>query len=414
MSIAPQIVLVTSSQPATNPRVVKEATALSEAGFKVTVVYTLTTPWAIALDHEIRSAYPNIQWVQVGLNQQRQPICYALVRFRRKLAEWIGWKLNWVRWLGYSRALYSIDLLRAAKRIRGDFYIAHNLGGLGPAADAAKHHGVSFGFDFEDYHRGEFPLNSRASLITAAVENHYVPQACYLTAASPLIAAYVQTHFPKMPVTVIQNTFPFALQEQYPRIWFTKPPLKLFWFSQVIGSGRGLESVIKAIGLVGSTDIQLSLLGSLSDANRAYFESCAKSHGLTANQLRFLEPNNDRAIAACAAQHHIGIASETTVLLNRQLCLTNKIYFYLLAGTALLLSSTEAQKNFFAQHPDVGILYDEHNLEALAEELKRCLADPGRISRMQQASAQLAKTSYHWEKDRAVFLGLVRNHCLTS
>ena len=48
-----QIVLITTGQPSSNPRIVKEAISLSEIGYEVTVIYNFWVSWALNYDKKI-------------------------------------------------------------------------------------------------------------------------------------------------------------------------------------------------------------------------------------------------------------------------------------------------------------------------------------------------------------------------
>ncbi len=65
MAVKKHIVLVTTKQPSSNPRLVKEATALAANGYDVSVVYNFWNMWADEADISILKA--NNQY-QVGKN----------------------------------------------------------------------------------------------------------------------------------------------------------------------------------------------------------------------------------------------------------------------------------------------------------------------------------------------------------
>src|SRR5260370_1251501 len=79
------------------------------------------------------------------------------------------------------------------------------------------------------------------------VERESLPQCCYVTAASPGIAGAYASKYGIPTPTSILNVFPLA--ERPLRFRETRPdgPLRLYWFSQTIGPGRGLENVIRAM-----------------------------------------------------------------------------------------------------------------------------------------------------------------------
>ena len=53
MSAIKKIVLITTTQPAANPRIVKEADVLAAKGYNVTMLYCFTTSWAQKKDKSI-------------------------------------------------------------------------------------------------------------------------------------------------------------------------------------------------------------------------------------------------------------------------------------------------------------------------------------------------------------------------
>ena len=77
------------------------------------------------------------------------------------------------------------------------------------------------------------------------------PRGCqHLTAASPLIAETYERRYGKRPLTIL-NVFPLAEAPsdpvQTPYLKGEGPPT-LYWFSQTVGSGRGLEQIVAAMG----------------------------------------------------------------------------------------------------------------------------------------------------------------------
>ena len=55
-----KIVLISVGQPSTNPRLVKEANTLQEAGFEVCVVYSYWTEWA--WEKMIKYFFEKVSW----------------------------------------------------------------------------------------------------------------------------------------------------------------------------------------------------------------------------------------------------------------------------------------------------------------------------------------------------------------
>lgn len=400
-----RVVLVSSGQPGGNPRLVKEATALSAAGYQVTVIYCRLSPWADAYDRALFQRHQEIKWVAVGYDATQQKWKYRYARLRQKCYQKL-WSHNRQQpvWAIRSMVLYSQELVAAACAYEAELFIGHNLGALPAVVAAARHFGARVAFDFEDYHRGEDVPESEHTAKTTLVENHFVPGLDYATTASPLISAAYGRHFPNLPITTINNCFPLSYRATAS---VPEKPLRLFWFSQFIGPKRGLETVIEALGKLPKGSVTLTLLGNLNTANRDYFERLVAQNGLADGQLQFLAPVAEEQIVGIAAQHHIGVASELPHVPNRDLCLTNKIFMYLLAGNAVLFTNTLAQQRFLQEHPGIGSCFSWNDADELAEKLIQYLANPEQLQAQRNAASHLASQTMSWEQEQKIFLQCV-------
>jgi hypothetical protein len=338
-----KISFITSAQPSANPRLLKEAKALFYNGYKVNVIWCPISPWADNFDKQLFKNYQEINWVQAGYHAKYQPLGYWYARIRQKI-----WKVIYKIFGNHfdaaikSLVLYSQELSVLALQHKADIFIGHNLGALPAISKASKRHKAKSIFDFEDYHRGESHVTSLQNQMVIDVENKYIPLICSVTTASPAISNTYKKIFPDKLITTINNCFPveYAIDtiKTIPQI-----PLKLFWFSQYIGKKRGLETVLEAISFVPELKVSITLLGYCSPKMKTYFLSLASSFQLKQNQLIFIDTVDEKEIVGVAATHHIGIVSEFIHIQNRNLCLTNKIFMYLLAGNALVLTSIPNQ-----------------------------------------------------------------------
>jgi hypothetical protein len=311
-----------------------------------------------------------------------------------------------------SLVLYSQELTELALDHSADLYIGHNLGALPAIVKASKYYNAKSIFDFEDYHRGEFGVKSLHSQIVIKVENHYAPKISAITTASPAITQVYKNIFPIASITTINNCFPLS-QSVDCIIILPDKPLKLFWFSQYVGKLRGLETVIESMSKFSSDEITLTLLGSSSNEIKMHFQSLLEKFNLSEKQLIFLDPVSEKEIVQIASRHHIGLASEYAHNVNRDLCLTNKIFMYLLAGNALVLSDTHAQKSFLSENSGIGSLYEQNNIQQLTSVLKTYMGDSKLLLRQRQNALELAKTKCNWDIEQYRFLDNVKS-VLTS
>src|SRR5690625_6431809 len=84
----PRICLVTTGHPSTNPRLVKEADALVEAGYNVHVVACKFLAWADMADAQFNDREWNVTWVRFG--GMARPLSRQVQRLRRAIASGVA------------------------------------------------------------------------------------------------------------------------------------------------------------------------------------------------------------------------------------------------------------------------------------------------------------------------------------
>jgi len=404
MGLKYKVLLLTSGQPSINPRLVKEADALCDAGYDVTVLYAYWNDWATKFDAPLLQ---NKKWktIRVGGDPYQQKTTYFFSRLIHKISrsaiQKIG-PLNMLPQIAISRGAYF--LTREAKKHKADLYIGHNLGALAATIKAAEKHGAKSGFDTEDFHRQEVSddKNSPDYKIVKHLEDKYLNKADYVTSASPQIADAYEQLYPAIKPVPILNVFPQDTSVKERAV--NNGIIKLFWFSQTIGTNRGLEEVIEALNRLNSANIELHLLGNSNDSIKQLF-----SNKVAAGkpQIFFHDPVLADDLINFASQFDIGLASEISTPLNRDICLTNKIFTYLQAGLTIVASNTTAQKAFLNEYPEIGEVYQKNEIQSLKNILSVYLADRELLHNACAASLKLGKEKMNWESESKKLLNLV-------
>lgn len=402
-----RVCLVTTGHPSTNPRLVKEADALSAAGYTVHVVACKFLGWADRADAEFEARPWTIGWVRFGALASR--VARTAMRLRKRL------NLRLVETLGYRPALaeralhYMVpELATAARSWPADLYVAHNLAALPAAAHAARAHNARLGFDAEDFHRGEFPdaeVNTAIAELTRWAESYYIPQCDYVTAASDGIArAYADALDIPLPTTV-SNVFQRADAEvAVPASELEREKEEgtesIYWFSQTIGAGRGLDDALEALPSL-EDHIVLSLRGQWAEDYREAFMARAKKLGV-AHRVRTLDPVPPGELIRRTAEHDIGLALEQPHTLNRSICVTNKIFSYLVAGVPVVATDTVGQRGVCEHIPGATRVVPPGDAGALAEAVASLARSDEAVT-----AAQRAAERYNWEVEQRRFLDVV-------
>jgi len=394
-----KVCFITPGHISSNPRLIKEALALSNVGYKVHIIFTQYMDYLIREDVKILQenpswTYDNLIWL--SSNKMLRLKSFLI----QKLAEYI-FPSSSARNFLINRNFYW--QLRMATRIKADLYIGHNLGALPVAVKAAQSTKSKCGFDAEDFHRNEITNDSNNSdfKLKKFIEDKYLKEIDYLSAASPLIAKAYQNLYPDISPVTINNVFEIKYQ---PEINLKKhKELKLFWFSQTIGKGRGLEEVIAALNVIKNPLIELHLLGSSSIENKRYFDEMYFSKIIFHPSIS----NND--IFPFTRNFDVGLATELKYPFNRDICLTNKLFTYLVSGLAIVASDTKAQTEFMAKNNNVGRLYQSGNTNELVNILNEIFVERDLLDTHKKNAYKLAQSKYNWEKEQQKFLSLIND-----
>jgi glycosyltransferase involved in cell wall biosynthesis len=398
-----KVCIISSGSFVSNPRIVKEAIALRNVGWRVTAIACSPLPEQEEADAEVRKALG----VETKVISFGKSLTWWAQRLRQESAKGL-FSLGFDRCLG-GHSARTKTLCRTVKSVAADLYIAHYVAALPAAAEAARVHQAPYAFDAEDFHSGELPdlpQNRTARKLIRMIEARYLPKAAYVTAASPMIAdAYAETYGIPRPIVVL-NVFPRSSAPPTPTPrGVIEPGPTLYWFSQTIGAGRGLETAVEAIARA-ATKPHLHLRGIPASGFQAKLLDIAHKRGV-ANRVHFLASARPHDLERLGAQYDLGYSGETGFCQNRELALPNKLFSYLLSGIPIIASDVPAHR---ALGQDVGAamtIFAAGDATGLAESIDCLLSDPDRLSAARTQAWRLGQSRYCWEVETASFLAAV-------
>jgi hypothetical protein len=402
-----RVCLVTTGQPACNPRLVKEADTLVDAGFDVHVVAAFSADWATDADRELASSR---RWSQTFIDWRltSMPWTFWKSRLRHTAARLTA------PWLGASSAAefavsrIAPELRRAASKVEADLYIAHNLGALPAAWRASRRHGAKLGFDAEDFHSGQLPRDDRMRPVIEKVEREYLPACDYVTASAPGIAeAYARLTGGPAPGVVL-NVFPKSQRPGTAKMRVPSAPLTLYWFSQTIGPGRGLEDIVCAMARTPAEATVLHLRGDWCAGYESSLRRLAAEQGVAPGRIIAHSLAVPDEMIRRSATYDIGLALEPGGTENNDLSISNKLFTYLLAGQAILATRTRGQGWLLDQIAGAALSYDPGDVETLAGHLRRWITQPAALVDARQTSWDYGDRRFNWDVEQARFLNLIR------
>lgn len=402
-----RICIVSPGNLASNPRVVKEAGALQDAGYAVTAVVCNYSPELKPADDEIAA---RVAWRVVHVPR---PLGEgALTRLARRVARlWASVGGSVPPGLAAYAAGGPISTLRrAVGAVPADLYIAHYIAGLAAAVPVARERGALLAFDAEDFHSGEGtsgPDEAFRMKMISTIERAALASCVYVTAAAPLIAgAYAATY--GVAATSVLNVFPLDMAPVAPSSAAASggpPRLAAYWFSQTIGMDRGLQQFMEAMALA-KCRVTLDIRGGNRWGGGDRLMAVARDLGI-ADRVTILEKAPPDDMVKLSAPYDIGLSLEMGETESRRFCLPNKIFTYLLAGVPVALSDTPAQQALALDLGAAAVVVPLADPAAIAAALDRLGSSPAALAEAKAAAWRLGRDRYNWDAEKDILLGVV-------
>jgi glycosyltransferase involved in cell wall biosynthesis len=405
------ILIFTSSHLCRNPRVYKEACALGNAGYDVTVLTMATHRRFSAQDQTLLAGAPfKLKLIDYTAQNQSVQLSYffqrCCVRLAKALLKRI--KIETPYCLGPAQPLVNAALAETG----ADLTILHTEIPIW-AAKSLVRRGRKIAVDLEDWYSEDLLYADRTTRpikLLHASETFALHHAVYTSTTSRSMAAAVADNYGCPSLAVIRNVFPLETQFRQ------QEPLKsavpsFIWFSQTIGPGRGLELFLSAWCQM-KYESNISLLGDL----RPGYDITLRER-LTEQQntrLKFIPLVSPTVLPKVLRSHDIGLALEPKWPRNKDLTISNKIFQYLNSGLAVVATDTAGQSEVFQGVGNIGLLVEAHETSLLAKALDSLVTNRDRLNDMQRAARDAACSVYCWEKERLVLLDLVERVFTTA
>jgi glycosyltransferase involved in cell wall biosynthesis len=399
------ILFITTNSFATNPRLTKEVRTCIALGHRVSVISFQFSNWSEELNNQLIYEFANKANLITLAGDRRSKKAWLASTIMQGMAKLFLPLFSENIYLSSTTIFKRSSLLLLALQRQSksfDLVIAHNPGAFVPAYLYAKAKRIRLGIDIEDFHPGEENDVAKEKGI-ARLMKFIISRADIVTAASPLILDYStgKEVYKNKSKGVLNNVFPLSQQPTFKTIPIK--PLKLIWFSQTVGLNRGIQDVVQAMNLIEKTKVILTLVGYCSEEVRVKILSISSQ---PLHTIRFVAPVDEQSLFEVCSNHHIGLALEIGKPLNRDLCLTNKLFAYLLAGNAIIATETSAQKKFFDENSGIGQTFPIGDSRALAELIVQYAILPDTLENDRKCAYQLSKTKLNWEAESALFTSL--------
>lgn len=392
-----KLCLIGSGQPSRNPRLVRDANILAEAGYEVLVVTPQIVQRTIIYDEEIiREA--KWRYISIDIFQSRvKQIYWNYVRLRHRLAMFLSnWSSNETI-IGNACDYFNVELSKIATEFNADLYIAYQQVTLPAAVWAAKKTHSQFAVDIHDL-LADSP--SEPVHIIRNIEKRYLSQCVYISTMSSVAADRIQKMYALSAQPLVLYNTPSILERVSvlpPEQRSTSKIMSIYWFGQTIGYHSRADQVIRAMVLL-EKPIKLVLRGHPEVVFVNKIIALAQELGVS-NCLEILPVASPQDMVKLAAEHDILLGSQPGEDLFHQMAIGNKVFTGMMAGLALALTDTIAYRSLLTEFPNCGFLFPDLDELELAKRINELIQYPEVLQRMKTSSWLLAKQYFNWEQE---------------
>jgi glycosyltransferase involved in cell wall biosynthesis len=401
-----KICIVTGSHLCRNPRVVKEANALVELGHNIQIITIWIDAYLLDLDATLIDL--SIKYEGIDLINRNSWLT-TVSRLRRRFYIEIQTRLGMES--VHSLGLNLGQLYRKARYKQADLYICHQEAGLA-VGYRLKKNGYNVAFDFEDWYSKDLLPNAQKNRplgLLEKLEKYALDHGSFSLTTSNAMAKSLSNYYQTQAPCVIRNLFDASEEFEYNKddILSNKGKLSLYWFSQTIGPGRGLEEFIQAMSLAHEVKINLYLRGNVTTVYRSYLQHLISDN--LEHKLFFLPIVTPQELDKENRNYDVGLALEHRVPSNRNYTITNKIMQYLTAGIPVIATDTEGQIEVATKALNAVKIIDINAPQSIADAIKYFNIKENYIMAKKNA-VEAFNDEFNWRLEKIKLQNIVKKH----
>ncbi len=373
----------------TDPRVMREATALIEVGYAVSIV-----------DIEDKANHQSEEDIRgVCIKHVLVPGSFFSTRFDK-------WTI--VR-VAQSFVRTTLRLIQTP----ADIYHAHEVSALLPCYIAACLRRKPIIFDAHEMPLFERPLSelgrSRRWLrkLLAVLLAHIVPRCAGIITVSPPIVEELRNRYGVSEVALIRNVPEYRAVQKSDHLRQAlglKPEVRIALYQGYLQPNRGLDRLICAAAFL-APDTVIVMMGKNRGTTQAQLEALIASEGV-ADRVKIIPSVPYAELLDWTASADIGLnVASPDYSLNVRYFLPNKLFEYLMAGLPVLTSSLEAMVDVINTY-DVGQVLPSLVPAGIGEAINKMLADPTGLARKRSNALEAARKEFYWEKESSRLIDL--------
>jgi glycosyltransferase involved in cell wall biosynthesis len=360
-------------------RVMREATALVEAGYDVSIVDIM--------GERERPAEEDIDGVH--MKHVIMPEMFIPTRFK-------PWFL--------VKALHMI--IRGAIRLTRtstDVYHAHDVKGLPACYIAARLRRKPLVFDSH-----EIPLDDpnitrwpRLSALAVLALTRMMPRCTKVITASPLYAREIRNQFHYPEVTSVLNVPTYRAIPPSDRLrqhLGLAPDVRIALYQGNIQANRSLDQLVHAAPYL-DPGIVIVMMGRAVEETRIQLEELIAAKGV-ADRVKMIPAVPYAELLDWTTSADVGLTIfQPGYTRSIRYCLPNKLFEYLMAGLPVLSSQLDAIAEVL-QTSGAGQILPSLAPSDIAASINEMLADRTALAQMRENALKIVQKEFHWEKEK--------------
>jgi glycosyltransferase involved in cell wall biosynthesis len=361
----------------TDGRVLREASALVEAGCAVTIVdieHDLSRPAEEDMD--------GVRLVHLLKPHWFIPPHSTARRFIRSLGKLIS---------------TTVKLLQ----VSADVYHAHDDNTLLPCYIAARWRRKPLVFDAH-----EMPLSWLESMAWRPLRallmcffTHLLQYCAGVITVSPPIAEAIREYYRVSSVTLVRNVLAYrqvAKSDRLRQLLELTSETRIALYQGNLQADRGLELLVHAAAYL-RENIVLVLMGKNIGNAQTQLEALISTKKV-GNRVKLLAPVPYQELLDWTASADVGLIVYESDSANIRWCLPNKLFEYLMAGLPVLASSLEAVEEIITMYA-VGRIIPSLTPAEVGAAINAILADSASLEYMHQNALCVVQSELCWERE---------------
>ncbi len=404
--VAPRVAMALFGNLTFDSRVRREARALAEAGYDVTIV--------CLADAGRPSDLPAAVSVRVQPAPPSAVIPGSANPFFKARSSRLGALRARGRWLsGYVRGLRAWGRLAVRAAGPTDAWHAHDLAGLAAIAPSLPA-GVPLVYDSHELFLETgtaLQLPGPLRLLLRAYERRLVARTAAVVTVNEALAAVLRRRYRPRRIVTVHNCpdrwDPPVEQPSLLRVAAGIPASSpLILYHGALSASRGIEQLMEALHQPGLGDAHLVLMGT-GELRDAYRTAAADSRWN--GRLHVLDPVLPAELLGWVASADVGAMPLQPSTLNLRLSTPNKLFECLAAGTPVVASDFPALRRIIVDDPDgpLGAVCDPTRVDLVAVAIRSILElPPADRSALRKRCSRAARIRWNWAREAETLVAL--------